>query len=58
MRKYEGQNQEGNKTKQMKDQKLTSPGHTINWKLLNKFAISRSAIGLTPLTWSNQNNKV
>lgn len=48
-----GHNPEGNKPKYMKDQKLTSPGQTINWKLLNKFAISRSAIGLTPLIWSN-----
>jgi len=29
---------------------LTSPGQTIKWKLLNKFAISSSGSGLTPLT--------
>lgn len=32
--------------------KLTSPGQTINLKLLNKFAISMRDIGLTPLTCS------
>lgn len=28
----------------------TSPGQTVKWKLLNKFAISSSGSGLTPLT--------
>jgi hypothetical protein len=30
--------------------KLTSPGQTINRKLLSRFAISASGSGLTPLT--------